>query len=81
MIDLDEVKKEPKAETTTRKRPATRRKKEEDDDDDDNDFVEKKPSRGSAWLVIRRDAEDQITRASKIQIKAKEIIEEQWRGR
>ena len=47
MIDLDELKKEPKAEMTTRKRPAAKRKKEDDDDDDDNDFVEKKPSRGS----------------------------------
>ena len=47
MIDLDELKKGPKAETTARKRPAAKRKKEDDDDDDDNDFVEKKPSRGS----------------------------------
>ena len=47
MIDLDELKMELKAETTTRKRPAAKRKKEDDDDDDDNDFVEKKPSRGS----------------------------------
>ena len=41
--EKNELKKEPKAETTTRKRPAAKRKKEDDDDDDDNDFVEKKP--------------------------------------